>query len=120
MANLRICYALHLILVRIHLLYLYSITILYYRAVYPCLPDLTEILILSSYVLISLNLYAYHLWKDFSRFHSHSPPDSPPLIHVRVAQFYFDSFYLCSFGRVSLLRTFWCIPKIITRLVTLL
>ena len=88
--------------------------------VYRTYLDLTKILILSSYVLLSVNLYAYHLWKDFSRFHSHSPPDSPPLICVRVAQFYFYSFYLFSYRRVSLLRTFWCIPRIITRLVTLL
>ena len=82
--------------------------------------DLAEISILSSYVLFSLNLYAYHLWKDFSRFHSHPPPDSPPLIYIRIAQFYFDSFHLFFYGRVSLLRTFWCISKIITCLVTLL
>ena len=82
--------------------------------------DLAEISILSSYVPLSFNLYAYHLWKDFSRFHSHPPPDSPPLIYICVTQFYFDSFHLFSYGRVSVLRTFWCILRIITRLITLL
>ena len=82
--------------------------------------DLPKISILSSYVPILLNLYAYHLWKDFSHFYSHPPPDSPPLICVCIAQFYFDSFHLFPYGHVSLLCTFWCISRTITRLVTLL
>ena len=82
--------------------------------------DLAEISMLSSYVPLSLDLYAYHLWKNFSRFHSYPPPDSPPLIYVRITQFHFNSFHLFSYGRISLLHTFWCIFKIIMHPVTLL
>ena len=66
--------------------------------------DLAKISIFSSYVPLLLNLYAYHLWKDFSRFHSHPPPDSPPLTCICIVQFYSDSFYLFFNERVSLLR----------------
>ena len=79
--------------------------------------DLSEILILSSYISVTrlsfLVLY-------FPRLHSPRLRTSSLFVRVRVPQFLSVSLDLFCYRHVTLLHTFWCIPRIMTRLVTLL
>ena len=79
--------------------------------------NLSEISILSSYVSITRLSFPVLY---FPRLHSPHLLTSSPLVCVCVPQFLFVSLDLFRYGHVTLLRTFWCISRIMTRLVILL
>ena len=106
-------------MVRVYLLYLYSASYCttgpLIRA-YQTSVDLSEISILSSYVSVTRLSFPVLYFP-----HLHSPRllTPSPFVCVRVPQFLSVSLDLFCYGHVTLLRTFWCIPRIMTRLVTL-